>query len=105
MPRVSIMTSTATPWRGGEGKPKNGGYDDWQLEDAERTLDRADDIRKDAKLCEAIAKHAEGRSKSYHALAGRAAGYHKAGKISDKALARVVEKRRGRRDVAEKAER
>lgn len=43
-----------------EGKTeKEKGYDKWELEDAARTLQRAEEIKADKKLMEALAPHLE----------------------------------------------
>lgn len=44
-------------------------YDEWQLEDACRTLHDAEKIKGDAKLMTALKPHLQKKAKSYHSLA------------------------------------
>jgi hypothetical protein len=54
---------------GSEENNKNGKYDEWFLEDAARTLLRAEEIKTDKKLMKALQPHLNKKAKAYKSLA------------------------------------
>lgn len=92
MPRAAIESSTATPYREPHER-KDGPWQDHELEEGGRHLERAEKIKGNGKYVEAIAKHHEGRAKTHRKLAHQARHLRGQGMISDKALARAAEKR------------
>jgi hypothetical protein len=98
MPRAAIESSTATPSR--EYKEpherSNGPWDDYELDEGGRHLDRAEKIKANGKYVEAIAKHHEKKAKLHHGLAMKARHLRKSGAVSDRALAKAEERKHAR---------
>jgi hypothetical protein len=68
-------------------------YDEYEVRDAMHTMLRASEIVKDKTLMGHVRKHAAEHAKKTHEVAERAAHLAKAGKISDKAMAKMSNKR------------
>jgi hypothetical protein len=92
MPRAAIESSTATPYREPHER-KDGPWQDYELEEGGRHLERAEQIKGNGKYVEAIAKHHEKKAKMHRGLAHKARHLRGAGMISDKALERAAERR------------
>jgi hypothetical protein len=97
MPSVAI--TSANSGEGGKAGPyvephkrKDGPWDEYDLEDAGRHLERAEQIKSNPKFVEAIAAHHEKKAKRHKKLAGEMRGHMKRGLVSEKALAKVSEK-------------
>lgn len=95
MPRSAIMSANSGEGgRDGPYKPAheraNGPFDDYELEDAGRTMERADQIRGNPKLVEAVVKHHKKKAKHHHRLAESMASHVKRGLVSEKALAKAA---------------
>lgn len=94
MPRAAIASSTGTPNDRKEAhERKDGPWDEWELEEGGRHLERADKIKGNAKYVEAIAKHHESKAKHHRKLAHEARHLRGRGMISEKAMAKASEKR------------
>lgn len=97
MPKAEIMS--ANSGKGGEAGPyvpaherKSGPWDEYELEDAGRTMERAEEIRGNPKFVEAVAAHHEKKAKRHKKLAGEMRGHMKRGLVSETALAKVSER-------------
>lgn len=97
MPRTAIATSTDSPssekYREPHERP-NGPWQDHELEDGGRALERAEHVKGNPKYVEAIAKHHEKKAKHHRALAESTRHLRKSGMISEKALERAAERKR-----------
>jgi len=94
MPRAAIESSTASPDKYREPHERsNGPWDDYELDEGGRHLDRAEKIKANGKYVEAIAKHHEKKAKTHRDLAHKARHLRKSGAISDKALERAAERK------------
>jgi hypothetical protein len=94
MPKVEIMTGTASPGKYVEPhERKDGPWDEYELEDAGRHIERADKIRSNPKMMEAVAKHHEKKAKRHRAIAGEMRHHMNAGHVSEKAMERAAAKR------------
>lgn len=94
MPSVAITSANS-------GKPeryqepherKSGPWDEWEMDDAGRTMERADKIRGNPKFVEAIAKHHEKKAAHHRKLAEGMKSHMKRGLVSEKAAAKASEK-------------
>lgn len=96
MPRAAIESSTATSSHQYKEphERKDGPWDDYEKEEAGRTLERADKIKANGKFVEAVAKHHEHKAKLHHGLAMKARHLRKSGAISDKAFEKAAERKR-----------
>lgn len=70
--------------------PSKKKYDDYEIRDAMHTMLRAGEIVKDKHLMNHVRKHAAEHAKKTHEVAQRAAHLAKAGKISEKQLAKIA---------------
>ncbi len=97
MPKAEIMSANDSrepvKWAPPHER-KNGPWDEYDLEDAGRTMERADKIRGNSKFVDAIAKHHERKSKKHRDLADKLKGHMKRGLVSEKAAAKASEKAR-----------
>lgn len=98
MPRVAI--TSANSGKGGHAGPyvpaherKDGPWDEYDLEDAGRTMERADQIRGNPKMMEAVAKHHKKKAKHHQHLAEAMAPHMKRGLVSEKALEKAAASR------------
>lgn len=97
MPRAAIESSTETPMDRKEAHERpNGPWDDWELDEGGRHLERAEKIKANGKYVEAIAKHHEKKAKTHRDLAHKARHLRKSGAVSDKALERAAERKHDR---------
>jgi hypothetical protein len=87
MPKSAITSAQDEP---GKWTPpherKNGPWDSYDLEDASRTMERADQIRANEKMVEAVGKHHEKRAAHHRKLAKSMKRHMKRGLVSEKAL-------------------
>lgn len=74
---------------------KDGPWDEYELEDGGRTMERSEDIRGNPKYVEAIAKHHEKKAKKHRKLAASMKGHMQRGLVSEAAL----EKASGKKDA------
>lgn len=96
MPRAAIESSTATPEKYREPhERKEGPWDDYELDEGGRHLERAEKIKANGKYVEAIAKHHEKKASTHRNLAHQARHLRKSGMISDKALEKASNKHHG----------
>lgn len=97
MPRAAIESAQGnTPSKYREPHERSSGpWQDYELEDGGRALERAEKVKGNPKYVEAIAKHHEKKAKLHHGLAEKARHLRKSGAISDKALAKAAERKRG----------
>jgi hypothetical protein len=100
MPRVAI--TSANSGEGGKAGPyvqphkrKDGPWDEYDLEDAGRAMERAEEISGNPKFVEAIAKHHEKKAKHHRKLAQGMKGHMKRGLVSEKALEKASESNHG----------
>ena len=100
MPSTAIVS--ANSGKGGEAGPykapherMNGPFDDYELEDAGRTMERADQIRGNPKLVEAVAKHHEKKAKHHRKMAEAMKPHMKRGLVSEKALEKASKRDHG----------
>ena len=85
MPREDIETSTDEPRKYvPPHERKNGPWDSYELEDMGHHLERAEQIGKNPKLVEAIAKHQEKKAATHRKMAGKMRGHMKRGLVSDR---------------------
>lgn len=96
MPSVSI--TSANSGEGGKSGPyveahkrKDGPWDEYDLESAGHTMQRAEEIKGNPKLVEAVAAHHEKKAKHHRKMAAGMKGHMKRGLVSEKALAKVSE--------------
>ena len=68
---------------------KGGPWEDYELEDAGHTMERAAQIHSNPKFVEAIAKHHEKKAKKHRKLADGMREHMKRGLVSENALDRV----------------
>lgn len=97
MPSTAIVS--ANSGEGGKDGPykvpherMNGPFEDYELEDAGRTMERADQIRGNPKLVEAVAKHHKKKAKHHQQMAEAMKPHMKRGLVSEKAAAKASEK-------------
>ena len=76
--------------RGMAQSPTKKSYDEYEVKDAMHTMLRAHEITKDKTLMKHVRKHAADHSKKMHDVAHRAGQLAKAGRISDKAMAKMA---------------
>ena len=98
MPRAAIESSTATPGNEKYREPherSNGPWDEYEKDDAGRTLERAEKIKANGKFVAEIAKHHQKKSKHHHEIASKLKHHMKSGLVSDKALERAASRKRG----------
>jgi hypothetical protein len=69
---------------------KNGPWDEYDLEDGGRTMERAEEIRGNPKYVEAIAKHHEKKAKHHRKLAEGMKSHMKRGLVSERALEKAA---------------
>lgn len=100
MPKVEI--TSANSGKGGEAGPytppherKSGPYDDYELEDGGRTLERASQIQSNPAYVEAIAKHHEKKAKHHHKMAESMKPHMKRGLVSESAMKKASAKAGG----------
>ena len=74
---------------------KAGPWHDHELEDAGRTIERAEQIKGNAKMSEAVAKHHAKKATHHRALAKSMRGHMARGMVSEKALSKAAGKHRG----------
>ena len=77
---------------------KDGPWDEYELDDAGRHIERAEKIKGNPKFVEAIAKHHEKKAKTHSELADKTRGLRKSGHISEKALMNAEAKRHGKQE-------
>jgi hypothetical protein len=94
MPSVSI--TSANSGKGGEAGPykepherKDGPWEDYELEDGGRTMERSEAIKGNPKFVEAIAAHHEKKAKHHRKMAAGMKGHMARGLVSEKALKKV----------------
>jgi hypothetical protein len=97
MPSVAI--TSANSGKGGDAGPykapherKDGPWDEYELEDGGRTMERAEAIKSNPKFVEAVAAHHEKKAKHHRKLAKGMKGHMKRGLVSEKALAKATER-------------
>lgn len=94
MPRAAIESSTQTPSKYREPHERsNGPWQDYELDEGGRHLERAEKIKANGKYVEAIAKHHEKQAKMHHGLAHKARGLRKSGAISEMALEKAAKRK------------
>ena len=72
---------------------ENGPWDEWELSNAAEHLELADKLSGNPKFLEAIRKHSEKKAAEHQHVADHAARLAKSGKISEKQLAKMKERR------------
>ena len=95
MPRAAIMTANDSREPVKYTPPherKNGPWDEYDLEDGGRTMERADEIRSNPKFVEAIAKHHEKKAKKHRKMAEGMRGHMKRGLVSEAAMSKAMDK-------------
>jgi hypothetical protein len=92
MPRVSIMTSEASTYNKAPHARKNGPWEEWELEDAGRHLEHAEQIKANGKLMDAIVKHHAKKAEHHRRLAEEMKPHMKRGLVSKRALDKVSER-------------
>lgn len=97
MPRAAI--TSANSGEGGKAGPykapherMNGPFEDYELEDGARTMERAEQIKGNPKYMAAIAEHHKKKAKHHHKLAESMKPHMKRGLVSEKAAAKASEK-------------
>ena len=88
MPTAAIESAYEPPH-----ERKSGPWEDYELEDAGRTMERADQIRGNPKMMEAMAKHHAKKAKHHKKIAEGMKSHMKRGLVSEKALAKASESR------------
>ena len=99
MPKAEIMSANS-----GEGgtaagpytpahERKNGPWDEYEMDDAGRTVERADQIRGNPKMMEAMAAHHKKKAKHHRKMAESMRGPMKRGLVSEKAFEKASKSR------------
>ncbi len=93
MPKVSIQSANSGEREHKEAHERmHGPWDDWEIGEASRHLERAEKIKENPKFMEAIAKHHEEKAKHHRELATEVKHHMQRGLVSEKALHRASEK-------------
>lgn len=98
MPKVEITSAnsgeggTAGPYKSPHER-KSGPWDEYELEDGGRTMERAQEISGNPAYVEAIAKHHEKKAKKHRKLAASMKGHMARGLVSEDALKKASAKR------------
>jgi hypothetical protein len=97
MPRISTDSKSGLSAGKGEAMheykephERSSGWQDYELEDAGRHLERADKIKANPKFVEAIARHHEKKAAHHRKLAEGMKGHLKRGLVSEKALEKAA---------------
>lgn len=94
MPRAAIESSTATPSKYREPHARaNGPWDEYELEDGGRTMERAEKIKANGKFVEHIAKHHQKKAAMHTKMAKHMMPHMKRGLVSEKAMGKAAAKR------------
>jgi hypothetical protein len=88
MPTAAIESAYTPPH-----ERKDGPWDDYELEDAGNAMERAEQIRGNPKMMEAMAKHHAKKAKHHKKMAEGMKSHMKRGLVSEKALAKASESR------------
>lgn len=89
MPKAAIMSANDSNEPVRYAPPherKNGPFDDYELEDGARTMERAEQIKGNPKYMDAIAAHHKKKAKHHHKMAEMMKPHMKRGLVSEKAL-------------------
>ncbi len=90
MPNAAITSANDEPER---HKPmherKNGPWDEWELDDAGRHIEKAEQIKANPKLVAAVAKHHEKKAAKHHKIAAGMKDSMKRGLVSETALTKA----------------
>jgi hypothetical protein len=93
MPKVEIVSANS-----GKDTYKaphermHGNWDTWELDDAGRTLERAEAIKSNGKFMDAIAKHFDKKAAEHRKLADGMRSHMKRGLVSEKQLEKASKK-------------
>ncbi len=92
MPKAEITSANSGDSYKEPHERKSGPWDEWEMDDAGRTMERADKIRGNSKFVEAIAKHHEKKAAHHRKLAEGMKHHMRRGLVSEKAAAKASEK-------------
>ena len=94
MPKAEIMfANSGNEPRKEAHERMHGPWDNWEIEDAARHMDRAHKIMGNPKFMEAITKHHEAKAKEHHEMVAHMKPHMKRGLVSEKALEKASNKR------------
>ena len=96
MPKSGIMTANDSDEPVKYTPPherKDGPWDEYELEDGGRTMERADQIRGNPKMMDAMAKHHSKKAKKHRKMAQGMRDHMKRGLISEKAFEKASKSR------------
>ncbi len=74
---------------------EDGKYDKWSVRDAMHTMMRAGELTKDKKMMGLVRKEAANHAREMQEVAHKASALAKAGRISEKAMAKHITKNKG----------
>lgn len=92
MPHAEIMSADSGKKYREPHERESGPWDDYEKEEAGRTLERAEKIKGNAKFVEAVAKHHEAKAATHRKLAKGMRGHMKRGLVSERAMERAAHK-------------